>query len=73
MGWVSSPPFFCAAPETAADLANVYMADHRSPTPEYGPTLGTYSTPPPPHLFFRAVAGHIRLHGKYELSGTGES
>ena len=48
MGWVSSPPFFCAAPETAADLANVYMADHRSPTPEYGPTLGTYSTPPPP-------------------------
>ena len=24
------------------------MADYRSPTPEYGPTLGTYSTVPSP-------------------------
>ena len=57
MGWVTSPPFFCTASDTAADLANVYMADHRSPTPEYGPTLGTYSTPPPPT--------HTLLQGSY--------
>ena len=38
------PPFFCAASETAADLANAYLANDRLPTPEYGPTLGTYST-----------------------------
>ena len=47
MGWVISPPFFCAASETAAYIANAYMADHRLPTPEYVPTLGTYSAPPP--------------------------
>ena len=51
MVWVSSSPFFCAASETAADLANNYLAGHRSPTPEYSPTLGTYSTvAPPPSL-----------------------
>lgn len=44
MGWVSLPPFFCAASETAADLANGYMDDHCLSTPEYGPTSGTYST-----------------------------
>ena len=44
MGWVSSPPFFYATSETVADLANTYMIDHRSPTPEYGPTLRTYLT-----------------------------
>ena len=26
MGWVSSPPFFCAATETAADIANQHLA-----------------------------------------------
>ena len=44
MGWVSSPPLFCADSKTAADLANAYLADHHSQTPEYGPTFGTYST-----------------------------
>ena len=44
MGWVSSPPFFYAASKTAVDLANAYLADGRLPTPEYGPTFGTYST-----------------------------
>ena len=29
MGWITSPPLFCAASETAADLANTYLADHR--------------------------------------------
>ena len=44
--WVglSHPPLFCAVSETAANFANVYMADHHLPTPEYGPTLGNYST-----------------------------
>lgn len=27
MGWVSSPPFFCAATETAADVANSHLRD----------------------------------------------
>ena len=44
MGWVSSPPFFCAASKTAADLANAYLTYDRLPTLEYGPTLGNYST-----------------------------
>ena len=38
MGYERSPPFICAASETAADLANTYLADHRLPTLEYGPT-----------------------------------
>ena len=50
MGWASSPPFFCAASETAADLSNVYLADYRLPNPEYGPNLETYSTVAPPPL-----------------------
>ena len=45
MGWASSPPLFYAASKTAADLANTYLDDHCSPTPEYGPTLDT--CPPP--------------------------
>ena len=44
MGCVSLPPSFCADSETAADIANVCMDDHCLPTPEYGPTLGTYLT-----------------------------
>ena len=31
MGWVESPPYFCAATETAADLANARMAARYSP------------------------------------------
>ena len=34
MGWVSSPPFFCAVTETAADIANQHLAiPHLHPTP----------------------------------------
>lgn len=33
MGWVSSPPFFCAATETAADIAN-----HHLHVPHWHPT-----------------------------------
>ena len=72
MGWLSPPTFFCAASETAADHANTYLADHCLPTPEYGPTLRTYSTAAPPR-FCRAVAGNGRLHGKPELPCTEES
>ena len=61
MFWLRSPPFFCAASETAADLANTYLADHRSPTPEYGPTLGTYSTVPSPP----ASAGQLQATDVY--------
>ena len=42
MGCVSSPPFLCAAVETAEDLSNGDMADNCSFTQEYGPTSGTY-------------------------------
>ena len=63
MGWVSSPPFFCSASKTTADLANAYLSYDCLPTPEYSPTLGSYSTVSPPPRFFRAVAGNGRLHG----------
>ena len=33
MGWVSSHLFFCAASNMASDLANTYLAGHRSQTP----------------------------------------
>jgi hypothetical protein len=33
MGWVSSPPYFCALTETAADLANTRLRTHWSPPP----------------------------------------
>ena len=33
MGWVASPPYFCALTETAADLANGYIASHRPCSP----------------------------------------
>ena len=48
MGWVNSPPFFCAASETAADLANVYLHDGTTTFVEYAPTKGAYSTSPSP-------------------------
>ena len=33
MGWTNSPPFFCAASETIADLANAALVDHRPARP----------------------------------------
>ena len=48
MGWVNSPPFLCAASETAADLANVYLADGDATFTEVPPTRGAYSTTPSP-------------------------
>ena len=33
MGWVSSPPYFCAATETVADLANATAATAHDPSP----------------------------------------
>ena len=48
MGWVNSPPFFCAASETAADLANSYIRDPTTPWSPYGPTRDVYSTTPSP-------------------------
>ena len=48
MGWVNSPPFFCAASETAADLANAYIKDPTTPWVPYKPTVGKYSTTPHP-------------------------
>ena len=53
MGWVESPPAFCAVTETAADLANAAIRDgarpapHRhddladTPTPDYAPSPAT--------------------------------
>ena len=51
-------PIFYAASETAAALANGYMADHRSPTLEYVLTSGFYSTvlsPPTSTAWFQAT------------------
>ena len=45
MGWVESPPFFCAVTETAADLTNQWPANS-PPLPH--PLEGVSQTPPPP-------------------------
>ena len=50
MVWVISLPFFCAASETAVDLANSYMSYHGYSTREYVPTSGFYLNVPPPHF-----------------------
>ena len=46
MGWVNSPPYFCAASETAADLANTYLAKPQTPWRPYAPTKYIYATTP---------------------------
>ena len=61
MGWVRSPPFFWATSKAAAYLANAYLSDDRLPTPEYGPTLGTYSTVASPP----ASAGRLQATDVY--------
>ena len=61
MGWVRSPPFFCAASETAAYLANSYLANNFLPTPEYGSTLWAYSTVASPP----ASAGRLQAADVY--------
>ena len=46
MVWVNSPPLFCAAYETAADLANTYLENPQTPWRPYVPTKGIYVTTP---------------------------
>ena len=46
MGWVNSPPFFCAASETATDLANAYLANSQTPCRSYAPAKDIYATDP---------------------------
>lgn len=66
MGWVSSPPFFCAATETATDIANwslassasvpphplSYQADHpdNPVVPSPRPAMGSITSPALSHL-----------------------
>ena len=46
MNWVNSHLFFCAASETAADMANVYLANPSTPWRSYAPTKDIYATAP---------------------------
>ena len=46
MGWFNSPPFFCAASETATDLANAYLANPQTPWMDYAPKRDIYATTP---------------------------
>ena len=46
MGWVESPPFFCDASETAAYLANAYLANPQTNWSSYDPTKDIYATAP---------------------------
>ena len=46
MSWVDSPPLFCAASETAADLANTYLENPATPWRSYAPTKDIYATSP---------------------------
>ena len=56
MGWVESPPYFCAASETARDVAMDYA----------NTTVGSL----PPHKFTHYTRGH--RHGPHWGSGDGE-
>ena len=46
MGWVSSPPLFCAASKTAADLSNSYLANPETHWRSYAPSKYIYATDP---------------------------
>ena len=46
MGWVNSPPLFCAASDTAADLANAYLANPQTPWRSYTKKKEIYTTAP---------------------------
>ena len=59
MGWVNLPLFFCAAPETVADMANLYISDPSTSSNEYVPTFVSYSTLP------SRKASPARLQGTY--------
>ena len=48
MGWVASPPYFCAATETVADLANAAYADSRTSTAPHRLEAVSESPVPPP-------------------------
>ena len=45
MGWTESPPWFCVATETAADLANLWLKERRRPQPTH--RLETLADTPP--------------------------
>ena len=46
MGWTQSPPYFCAATETVADITNKRLANHWSAPPHHLEALA--ATPPEP-------------------------
>ena len=46
MNWVNYHTFFCAASETAADMANVNLANPSTPWRSYAPTKDIYATDP---------------------------
>jgi hypothetical protein len=50
MGWVSSPPYFCAATETVADLANATARTSHEPSPHRLDEVSEPAVPdsPPP-------------------------
>ena len=50
MGWVSSPPTFCAASETAADIANASLFRRTMPLHHLEDAASTHDCwGPPPH------------------------
>jgi hypothetical protein len=53
MGWVSSPPFFCAVTETAADIANLHLQ-----YPNLHPSLHPLSTVADTASNFQPVSRH---------------
>ena len=76
MGWVSSPPYFCAATETVADVSNERIMQGVRPRPhcldrvaDSRPDLPTGSaspaSPPVPHI--RSYTGRRRALGHFEV------
>lgn len=51
MGWKNSPPAFCTATETIADVTNrLLLQAHHSPPHPLDAAANTLPPPPPPHL-----------------------
>jgi hypothetical protein len=60
MGWTNSPPIFCAATETIADLANMALWRGGDPGPHRLEALAATPAPPPPSLVHQHCSGRSR-------------
>ena len=70
MGWVSSPPIFCAATETVADVANAKIAKNWKPPPHRQDEVADTPTPSTRPLSATGKPPRIKHRGKGPLGKT---